>query len=196
MKRAFDIAAALAGIAVLSPLLLLIAVSVRLGSPGPVLFVQERMGKGFRPFGLYKFRTMVRDAASRGPSVTASGDPRVTRVGRVLRRTKLDELPQLFNVLAGHMGIVGPRPEVRKYVEMFAEDYRTVLSVRPGITDYAAIRFRDEEAVLRSYPDPEEAYVREVLPAKIGLYKEYIARGPGLVEDLRIIALTVLRLFR
>ena len=178
---------------VLSPLLALIALLVKLDSPGPVFFRQERIGLGFRPFRLFKFRTMAVDAPERGPAITAGGDSRVTRVGRRLRRTKFDELPQLINVLRGEMSLVGPRPEVRKYVEIFRRDYEEILAVRPGITDYAAIEFHDEEKVLARFENPEEGYVREVLPRKIALYREYLARR-GFWVDLGIIFRTVLRI--
>lgn len=174
-KRAIDIAVSAFGIVITSPLLIIAAIAVNLSGPGPVIFRHKRMGLGFRPFFTYKFRTMVSDADKRGAAITSSGDARITPIGRILRKTKLDELPQLFNVLKGDMSLVGPRPEVEKYVTMFENDYRTVLSVRPGITDYAAIEFRNEEAVLAAYPDPQAAYEREILPAKIALYKKYIS---------------------
>ena len=175
-KRALDVAASAAGLVVLSPLLLAVAAAVLVLDPGPVFFRQTRVGRGFKPFRLLKFRTMRADPAAAGPQVTAGGDARVTGIGRILRKTKLDELPQLLNVLLGDMSLVGPRPEVPKYVELFREDYAEVLKVRPGITDDAAIEFRDEEEVLRAFPDPERGYVEKVLPAKIALYKRYIAR--------------------
>jgi lipopolysaccharide/colanic/teichoic acid biosynthesis glycosyltransferase len=187
-KRWLDAAAALAGLIVLSPLLLAVAAAVAVLDPGPVLFRQERMGLGLRPFLLYKFRTMR--AGGAGPQVTAGGDPRVTPVGRFLRRTKLDELPQLFNVLRGDMSLVGPRPEVRRYVELFRGDYADILSVRPGITDYAAVEYRDEEAVLAACADPEKAYVEKVLPAKIALYRRYLGEI-GFWTDLRLLAATL-----
>lgn len=177
---------------VLAPVLGVVAVLVKRDSPGPVFFRQERIGLGFRPFRLVKFRSMTVEAPATGPAITVGGDRRVTRVGWWLRRTKLDELPQLINVLVGEMSLVGPRPEVRKYVEMFRRDYEQVLSVRPGITDYAAIEFRDEEEVLARYKDPEEGYVRDVLPRKIELYKEYLERR-GFWVDLGIIFKTLRR---
>jgi len=190
-KRLFDAAASLAGLALVGPLLLLIALIVKLSDGGPVLFRQVRVGRGFRPFLLLKFRTMVVDAGINGLQITTVSDPRITPVGRVLRRTKLDELPQLLNVLKGDMSIVGPRPEVPKYVEMFRDrHYNEILSLRPGITDYAAIEYRDEEAVLQRFTDPEEGYVHEVLPRKIKLYERYL-REIGFLTDLKIIALTI-----
>ncbi len=189
-KRAFDLAASAAGLVVLSPLLLAVAAAVVVLDPGPVFFRQTRVGRGFRSFRLFKFRTMRAAAEGTGPQVTVGGDARITAVGRILRRTKLDELPQLLNVLAGDMSLVGPRPEVPKYVELFRKDYEAVLSVRPGITDFAAIEYRDEEAVLAAYPDPEKAYVETVLPAKIALYRRYLDEiGPA--TDLGILFKTL-----
>jgi len=123
---------------------------------------------------LFKFRSMVMNAPEKGPAITIGGDPRITKIGRFLRKTKLDELPQLINVLNGDMSIVGPRPEVEKYVEMFKDDYKVILQVKPGITDYATIEFRDEEDVLKKFQNPEDGYIKEVLPKKIELYKKYI----------------------
>jgi lipopolysaccharide/colanic/teichoic acid biosynthesis glycosyltransferase len=142
MKRTFDIVAAALGVVILSPLLLMAAVLVKLSSPGPVFFQQERIGKGFRPFLIYKFRTMRPDAPATGMLITVGNDPRVTRIGRLLRKTKIDELPQLINVLKGDMSLVGPRPEVPKYVELFRADYDEILRVRPGITDLASLKYR------------------------------------------------------
>ncbi len=186
MKRLLDIMAASVGLLVLSPLWIILALLVKCSSPGPVIFRQERIGRGFQPFNLYKFRTMVRDAPRLGGQITCQGDPRVTRVGRLLRDSKFDELPQLFNVLRGDMSLVGPRPEVSRYVEMFRDDYRVILQVRPGITDLASIRYRDEAAILSAASDAEQEYVGRVLPEKIRLAKEYVSRqSTGL--DLTII---------
>jgi len=195
MKRAFDILFSVAGLLLLSPVLLAIAILIKAEGRGPVFFVQERVGMNFKPFRLYKFRTMVKDAERAGPPVTASGDPRITRLGRVLRSTKLDELPQLANVLRGDMSFVGPRPEVSRFVEVFRHDYTDVLSVRPGITDYAAIAFRDEESILKRHRDPEEAYVKEILPAKMVLYKKYL-NEKSLLTDVKIIVLTILKIIK
>jgi len=144
------------------------------------------MGKNFNPFLLYKFRSMVADASKKGSDITAGGDPRITKMGRFLRKTKIDELPQLCNVLKGDMSIVGPRSEVERYVEMFMEDYESVLSIKPGITDHATLEFRDEEEVLKKYGDAETGYVKEVLPLKIELYKKYL-RNKGFFTDLKLI---------
>ncbi len=159
-----------------SPLLLLIAAAIKLSSPGPVLFLQPRVGRGGCSFSIWKFRTMVDGAHHRGPEITASGDPRVTTIGRLLRRTKLDELPQLVNVWRGEMSLVGPRPEVPRYVAGYSEEDRSVLSIRPGITDLASIAFRDEESVLAQFADREQAYVDVLLPRKLALAREYLRR--------------------
>ena len=145
-KRAMDVLASILGLVAVSPILAVAALAVRLTSAGPVLFRQLRLGQHGRPFEILKFRSMSTGLA--GPSVTSGGDARVTAVGRVLRRTKIDELPQLWNVLVGDMSLVGPRPELKEFVELFEADYARILSVRPGITDYAAVEYRDEEAVL------------------------------------------------
>lgn len=166
-KRCFDLIASLIGLIVLSPLFLITALLVKLGDGGPVFYRQSRVGRDFEPFQLYKFRTMAVDADRGGTLITAKGDRRITPIGRVLRKTKLDELPQLMNVVKGDMSIVGPRPEVANYVEIFRDEhYNEILSIRPGITDYAAIEFRDEESVLRNFPSPEEGYIKVVLPGR------------------------------
>jgi len=193
-KRAFDCVAATAGLLCLSPILVVVAILIKLETRGPVLFRQERVGKGFRSFRIYKFRTMVVDAPQFGAAITCGEDPRITRVGRVLRNTKIDELPQLFNVLRGEMSIVGPRPEVPTYVNRFRPQYERILQVRPGITDPASLRFRDEAAILGKYSNPEEAYVTSVLPDKLRLGEEYL-RGSSLLSDLAVIVKTVAALF-
>lgn len=193
MKRVLDIMASLGGLVVLSPVLLGCALAVRLDSPGPILFRQARVGLGGRQFQLLKFRSMRHGVA--GAAVTSAGDSRITRVGMVLRRTKLDELPQLLNVLRGDMSLVGPRPEVERYVRMFPEAYQRILSVRPGITDFAAIEYRDEERILAGSGDPERAYVEQVLPAKIALYDKYLAER-SLWTDLSLVARTILAVLR
>ncbi len=189
MKRAIDLLLASLGLVLLSPLLLLAAACVKLSSPGPIFFRQVRIGRNFRPFYILKFRSMVADAPARGTPITFGDDPRITRVGRLLRRTKIDEIPQLVNVLKGEMSLVGPRPEIPKYVEMFRADYAEILRVRPGITDLASLRYRDESAELGRAADPEAEYVRRVLPEKIALGKEYVARS-SLWFDLRVMLAT------
>lgn len=193
VKRSIDIAASMAGLVVASPLLLMIAIAIRLTSRGPILFRQERIGRQMVPFQILKFRTMVPDAPKLGGALTAGRDPRITRIGAVLRRTKLDELPQLWNVLVGDMSLVGPRPEVRKYVELYADDFRELLQVRPGITDLASLKYRHESDILGRADDPEAEYVRRILPDKIRLGKEYLRRS-SLWLDLTIIVKTILRM--
>jgi lipopolysaccharide/colanic/teichoic acid biosynthesis glycosyltransferase len=192
-KRALDLCAAIMGLTLLSPLLLLAAIAVKLDSQGPVLFIQQRVGRNFRPFGIFKFRTMVSDAPQRGGQITFGADPRITRVGRFLRKTKIDELPQLGNVLLGHMSLVGPRPEVPRYVEMYREEYAYVLSVRPGITDLASLKYRDEAEQLATSADPAKEYAERILPDKIALAREYIDSA-SLLGDLGIILKTLLRI--
>jgi lipopolysaccharide/colanic/teichoic acid biosynthesis glycosyltransferase len=192
-KRAADVALAAAGLAATLPLLATIAAAVKLSSEGPVLFQQTRVGRGGRPFTMFKFRTMRCGAV--GPEITSGGDPRVTAVGRVLRASKLDELPQLWNVLAGDMSLVGPRPEVRRYVDLFPDAYERILAIRPGITDFAAVAFRDEERLLAAFPDPERAYVDAVLPAKIRLYERYLEEmSPW--TDFSLVARTLTAMMR
>jgi lipopolysaccharide/colanic/teichoic acid biosynthesis glycosyltransferase len=190
MKRAFDVCVAAFALLLLFPILAVVAVLVKLDSPGAIFFTQERVGRRFRPFTIYKFRTMIHDPASRGAPITIGGDPRITRIGRFLRQTKIDELPQLFNVLRGDMSFVGPRPELSRYVEAFADEYREILEVRPGITDLASLKYRDEAAVLALSPDPVDEYVSRVLPEKLRLNKEYIARA-SFFFDLGLILKTL-----
>jgi lipopolysaccharide/colanic/teichoic acid biosynthesis glycosyltransferase len=193
MKRMFDFAVAAVGLLVLSPVMLFAALLIKVDSPGPVFFKQKRVGKGFRPFLIYKFRTMVQDASRVGSSITVGADPRITRIGRFLRKTKFDELPQLINVLNGEMSVVGPRPEVPHYVEMFRKDYEEILKVRPGITDLASLKYRDEAAVLAAVKDPEQEYVARVLPEKIKLAKQYI-REASFLFDLKLILQTLFKI--
>lgn len=189
-KRLFDFAVALAALIAASPLMLLCAVAV-LATPGPILFRQRRIGRHGRPFNLLKFRTMRR--ASGGPPITAAGDPRITAAGLWLRRSKLDELPQLINVLKGEMSLVGPRPEVPEYVAGYTGEQREVLALKPGITSPASLTFIDEETVLAAQPDREGYYTRVLLPQKLAIDLGY-CRQCGLAADLRILAATALRL--
>jgi lipopolysaccharide/colanic/teichoic acid biosynthesis glycosyltransferase len=194
LKRVPEFCAALLAVALLHPLLLVAAALVRFDSPGPILFKQERVGRGFRRFLIYKFRTMT-VAPPRQEGDMAFGDPgRVTRMGKVLRGTKLDELPQLFNILKGDMSFVGPRPELPRYVELFKEDYAQILRVRPGLTDLASLKYRDEETILSRSPSPRETYLREILPDKIRLGKEYLERS-SLLFDAELVARTAAALF-
>ena len=194
MKRAFEILVSALGLVLLLPLLLFVALLIKLDSPGPVFFRQERMGRGFRPFCIYKFRTMAQHAPQSGWPITCGDDSRITRVGRFLRRTKVDELPQLLNVFKGEMSLVGPRPEVRRYVELYRKDYEEILTIRPGITDLASLKYRNEATLLGTFERPEEAYVKEVLPDKIMLAKEYLRRS-SLKLDATIVFKTMGKLF-
>jgi lipopolysaccharide/colanic/teichoic acid biosynthesis glycosyltransferase len=191
IKRGFDVFAATAGILLLLPLFAMVAILIKRDSPGPVFFRQERVGRGFQPFLIWKFRTMVKDAPQRGGPITFAQDPRVTRSGRWLRRTKIDELPQLFNVLKGDMSIVGPRPEVRQYVEIFRKDYERLLSVRPGMTDLASLEYCQEAELLQHADDPEGVYAQKILPEKLRLSAEYL-KNQGFWYDLGVIARTLL----
>jgi lipopolysaccharide/colanic/teichoic acid biosynthesis glycosyltransferase len=191
----FDIVLASLGLLCLAPLLLLVALLIKSDSTGPVFFRQERIGRGFRPFRIYKFRTMVHDAPRQGGPITFGADPRVTTVGRGLRKTKIDELPQLINVLQGQMSFVGPRPEVRPYVELFREDYEDILRVLPGITDLASLKYRHEAEILGNCENPEEAYVQHILPEKIKLAKEYV-RQSSFLFDISVLLKTLRALFR
>lgn len=193
MKRSFDIAVSLLGLVLLSPLFLVIAVVMKLTSPGPVFFRQERVGRRFRPFRIFKFRTMVPDASKMGAQVTAAGDPRITPIGKLLRKTKLDELPQLINVLKGDMSFVGPRPEVARFVELYRSDFAELLTIRPGITDPASLKYRHESELLGRSDDPEQTYIQEILPDKIALAKTYLNDSSFLV-DLGLIFKTVFRM--
>lgn len=174
-KRLFDWIASSVGLLLLSPLFLVLAVWIKLDSPGPVFFRQERVGLAGRLFHIHKFRSMVLDAERRGLQITVGADVRVTRVGQWLRKYKLDELPQLLDVWLGYMSLVGPRPEVPYYVACYPEDVRDlVLSVRPGITDRASIEFKDENLILGRATDPKKAYIDEILPIKLAYYFEYV----------------------
>jgi lipopolysaccharide/colanic/teichoic acid biosynthesis glycosyltransferase len=192
MKRLFDIVVSLAGLLLLLPLFLTVAVAIKVDSPGIVFFRQKRVGRGFRPFLIFKFRTMVQDAPGMG--ITVGKDPRITRVGEFLRRTKIDELPQLINILKGDMSFVGPRPELPHYVEMFRKDYEEILKIRPGITDLASLKYRDEAAILGESKNPEEEYIRRVLPEKIALAKAYLTQS-SVFFDIVLICKTLVRLF-
>ena len=188
-KRLFDLILAALGLALFAPLLLLVAAWIKLDSKGPVLFRQERVGRHGEPFLIHKFRSMRTDNA--GAQITVGADPRITRAGRAIRALKLDELPQLWDVLRGAMSFVGPRPEVARYVALYPAGLRElVLSVRPGITDLASLEYRNESELLARAADPEREYVEVVMPAKLALAAAY-AREHSLAGDLRIIWRTV-----
>lgn len=191
LRRAFDLGVSVAGLLFLSPLLLIAALLVKVSSPGPVLFRQVRVGMGGERFEILKFRTMREDAEAVGGQLTIGDDARVTRIGRFLRKWKLDELPQLINVLKGDMSLVGPRPEVPRYVDLYSPEQRRVLTVRPGITDPASVAFRSESELMALHSEPERYYIEEIMPEKLRLNLEYLGRRT-LLSDLRVIFATVL----
>src|SRR5260370_9593645 len=174
MKRSFDLILSLLGLIILTPLLAALALLIKLDSPGTVFYRGVRAGRFGKPFRIFKFRTMVENAESLGPASTPEDDARVTRLGRFLRKYKLDELPQLLNVLRGEMSLVGPRPQVPWAVDLYTAEERTVLSIRPGITDYASVRFRNEGEILRNCENPDKEYFEKIHPEKMRLSLEYV----------------------
>ena len=195
MKRLFDIAASGLGLLALGPVLILLAILIKLEDGGPVFYRGERVGRHGRGFRIFKFRTMVVHADRIGGPSASDSDPRITRIGRTLRRYKLDELPQLINVLKGEMSLVGPRPEVRHYTDQFTEEEQAILSVRPGITDWASIWNADEGALLAGAEDPEQIYATRIRPTKLRLQLKYV-REQSFFTDLKIIFLTALAVAR
>lgn len=195
-KRLFDLLASGIGLLLLAPMLLLIALAIKLDSSGPIFFRQERVGLLGKTFRIHKFRTMVTDSERHGLQITVGADTRVTRVGALLRKTKLDELAQLLDVFSGTMSLVGPRPEVPCYMAHYPAEARELIqSIKPGITDWASIKFRDENEILGKSKDPHSAYINEVLPIKIGFYAEYV-RKRSFFGDLQIIFATLAALIR
>jgi lipopolysaccharide/colanic/teichoic acid biosynthesis glycosyltransferase len=191
LKRLFDILFSAFVLLGLSPLLVAIAIWVKLTSPGPVFFRQSRVGQHGKEFKIFKYRTMVIDAQSKGPQITIGADSRITAAGVLLRKYKLDELPQFLNVLRGEMSVVGPRPEVPRYVSLYPANLRsTVLSVRPGITDSASVTYRSESELLAQSANPEKTYVDDILPKKLQMYKSYV-ENQSLLGDLLIIIRTI-----
>lgn len=188
--RGFDIAASLVAIIILLPLMILFGVLIKIDSPGPVIFRQVRVGRHRREFLMIKFRTMVSGADKRGSLVTASGDSRITAIGAILRRTKLDEFPELWNVFIGDMSLVGPRPEVPKYVAHYRPEWNEVFLVRPGVTDLATLEFRDEERILANSLDTEKSYVDVILPIKLKLAIKYV-QNKSIGLYFKILFLTV-----
>ena len=194
-KRFVDVVASAAGLLLLAPFFALIALAIKLESPGPVFFRQERVGRHGRPFRIFKFRTMTVAPPSGGVPLTVAGDARITRVGAILRKSKLDELAQLIDVLRGTMSLVGPRPEVPRYVAHYPPEWRErLLSVRPGITDFASVRYRDENELLAQAHDPEREYIEVILPTKLQYALHYVDR-PTFANDLRVIGLTLSTVF-
>lgn len=196
-KRLIDLAGAATGLALLSPIFVAVALGVRLSSAGPILFKQQRLGRLGRPFVIYKFRTMDQavEPMESASQVTAAGDARVSAIGRFLRKYKLDELPQLVNVLRGEMSLVGPRPEVERYARHYPVEYERILAVRPGITDLATLAYRNEEQILARSSEPERLYISEVLPAKIRLSLRYLEEQ-SLRTDVLILFRTLWTVFR
>lgn len=186
IKRGFDIFFSFVGILFLLPIYILIAILIKIDSKGSIVYKQERIGEKGIPFKVFKFRTMKPNSFAKGTLTIGSRDARVTRVGYYLRKYKLDELPQLFNVLMGDMSFVGPRPEIRKYTDLYTEEQRKILNVKPGITDYASIKFRNENDILAVSDDPEKLYIEKIMPQKIELNMMYI-NDYNILKDIRII---------
>jgi lipopolysaccharide/colanic/teichoic acid biosynthesis glycosyltransferase len=195
LKRLFDVLVSLTGILILMPILMGVAICIKLDSAGPMLFKQTRIGQLGHEFKIYKFRTMVVDAERVGQQITIGYDRRITKVGWWLRKFKLDELPQLFNVLQGDMSLVGPRPEVPRYVDIYTPEQRQVLQVRPGITDPASIAFRNESDLLGQASDPETFYIQEIMPKKLELNLSYL-KSQSLISDIQIIFSTLFKVVR
>ena len=195
MTRLCDIVFSFFGLLFLSPLFLIVALWIVLDDPGPVFYRQQRVGRHNQDFGLLKFRSMRVGADKMSLITIGDRDPRITRAGYYIRKFKLDELPQLWNVLIGDMSLVGPRPEVRRYVDLYTEEQRQVLSVRPGITDYASIEYIDENKLLAQAADPDKTYIDEIMPAKIALNRRYI-NNPTLGQYFKIIFLTIAKIIR
>lgn len=189
MKRIFDIFFSILGLMIAFPILLTLAIIIKIDSKGPVFYKQTRVGLNNTDFKIYKFRTMYVNSDRHGLLTIGDRDPRVTNIGYVLRKFKLDELPQLINVLIGNMSFVGPRPEVRKYVNLYSKSDLEILSVKPGITDYASIKFRDEAEIMSKSESPEDVYINEIMPEKIRLNKIYV-KEQSLLTDVKIIFLT------
>jgi lipopolysaccharide/colanic/teichoic acid biosynthesis glycosyltransferase len=195
-KRCFDLFFTIPGVIILSPILGVIALWIKLDSKGPIFFRQERVGLHGKIFRIFKFRTMIVDAEIYGKQITIGNDKRVTNSGYFLRKYKFDELPQLFNICLGEMSLVGPRPEVPRYIEEYTEEEKAVvLSVLPGITDYASIEYKNENEVLGKATDPEKAYIKEILPIKIQYYRRYVDEQ-SLMKDFMLIVKTFLAIFR
>ena len=192
-RRLLDLAVAIALLLILAPVLMVLAIAIRLDSSGPAFFRQERIGRGGRAFRILKFRTMRVDAESRGVQITIGRDPRITRVGEILRRYKLDELPQLLNILRGEMSWVGPRPEVPRYVALYTAEQREILEYRPGLTGPASLKFSDESSLLAEQPDPERYYREVLIPAKIAEDLAYLS-GATLLSDAQLLAKTFRRI--
>lgn len=191
-KRIFDTVCSSIGLAILSPLFLIVAIAIKLNSKGPVFFKQKRVGQYGETFYIYKFRTMVNDAEKLGKQITVGGDNRITSVGKFLRKYKLDELPQLINVVKGDMSLVGPRPEVPRYVNLYTATQRKVFEVKPGITDIASIEYRNENDILQGVENPEEYYINVIMPHKLSLNMKYM-ENISVLRDIKIIFQTIIK---
>ena len=194
-KRLFDIFFSSLGLLILSPFFTVVVLLLKRDSEGPVFFRQERMGRNFKPFRIYKFRTMSVCQEGRGPLITVANDTRITGFGRFLRKSKIDELPQLLNVLKGEMSLVGPRPEVKTYVQLFRPEFEKLLTVRPGITDFASLRYSEEEGLLALSENWEEEYIKKILPQKIRLSLRYV-ENRTILTDITLIVKTILKTSR
>lgn len=193
IKRLFDFFASFSGLILVSPIIIYIALKIKGEDGGPIFYRGERIGLHGKPFRIYKFRTMVANAENLGGPSTAADDPRITKFGKKIRKYKLDELPQLINVLKGEMSLVGPRPEVKHYTDMFNEEEKVILSIKPGITDFASLWNSDEGAILAGSPDPEKAYVEKIRPEKIRLQLKYV-REQSFWIDIKIILQTLIKI--
>lgn len=192
IKRGFDFIVSLIGIVILSPIFIIVSIAIKVDSQGRVLFLQKRVGRDGKEFNIYKFRTMVTDAEKLGKQITVGKDNRITKVGSFLRKFKIDELPQLFNVFKGDMSLVGPRPEVPKYVSLYNEEQKKVLKVRPGITDVASLRYKDENDILGKVENPEEHYINVIMKDKLKLNLEYIEKS-NVFFDIYLIVKTIIK---
>jgi len=194
IKRIFDIVFSLLGLIITFPVFIVLALAIILESRGGIFYKQERIGKNFKPFILYKFRSMYTGSDKKGLLTVGEKDNRITKVGYFIRKYKLDELAQLINVLKGDMSLVGPRPEVKKYVDLYNDEQKKVLLVKPGITDYASIEYFNENKLLENSPDPEKTYIEEIMPHKLKLNLKYI-EDQSLLTDLKIILKTIFKIF-
>lgn len=195
VKRAFDVVMSSIGLIVLSPFFLIISLLIKMDSKGPVLFKQERVGRYEKNFKILKFRTMVTDAEKKGAQITVGRDSRITKVGHLLRKSKLDELPQLINVFKGDMSLVGPRPEVPKYTQYYDKAQKRIFEIRPGITDYASIKYRDENEILALSSEPEKTYIEEIMVDKLKLNLEYLDKK-SIITDIKIIFNTLYKIIK
>ncbi|MFN4299830.1 MAG: sugar transferase [Thermaurantimonas sp.] len=195
LKRSFDIVVSILALLIFFIPMILISLLIKLDSKGKIFFIQDRIGKDFRKFRLLKFRTMADSEHAKSGLFEPGNTKRVTKIGKILRKYKLDELPQLINVLKGDMSLVGPRPEVEEWTKVYPEKWKVVLSVKPGITDYASILFRNEEELLKNSPSPKETYEKEILPKKLSINMDYVIKN-NLITDIKILFLTVYKLLK